>query len=508
MELTELVTKFTEMLKFENVEEAPQKLLQALFLSKNELFNDWISRFPDLSKDNLQPIFQYYMADRKEKMQDYTPASLAKALCFVVDVKNGGKVYDMCAGSGALTIQAWNINKDCTFICQELDERVIPFLLFNLAIRNIAATVIHGNVLDEEQYKAYRLSKGERYSDIKEIPVPVKISADICISNPPYHLKFAPPPFAALNERYKYGIPPTNRADYAFILAGIQSANVCGFILPYSVLEQSDKSEQAIRQELVNNNLVDSVILAPPKMFEATDISTCIYCLKKGRQTTAVSMIDMRKTCIEAEREQRGQFGGKSHENRVYKKTVKEFSDNNIQTIVDIISERAVKVELSAAPGMQNIKKMNYSLSPAKYIEFKEHTAVHREYSDIMNDINRIIAEKNSCKLVINETLARALGLDVAAFKRDTAVFDSEQNEFYKKIAGASMAKPDYIQFTKNKGEFTFKANNPEHLSTIFLAVFQMWKQHIMYLNEQENIFLAEFRDAILPELMSGRIEL
>lgn len=26
-----------------------------------------------------------------------------------------------------------------------------------------------------------------------------------------------------------------------------------------------------------------------------------------------------------------------------------------------------------------------------------------------------------------------------------------------------------------------------------------------MYLNEQENIFLAEFRDALLPDLMSGK---
>ena len=29
----------------------------------------------------------------------------------------------------------------------------------------------------------------------------------------------------------------------------------------------------------------------------------------------------------------------------------------------------------------------------------------------------------------------------------------------------------------------------------------------IMYLNNEENRYLAEFRDAILPELMSGKIE-
>ena len=29
----------------------------------------------------------------------------------------------------------------------------------------------------------------------------------------------------------------------------------------------------------------------------------------------------------------------------------------------------------------------------------------------------------------------------------------------------------------------------------------------IMYLNNEENRYLAEFRDALLPELMSGRIK-
>ena len=29
-----------------------------------------------------------------------------------------------------------------------------------------------------------------------------------------------------------------------------------------------------------------------------------------------------------------------------------------------------------------------------------------------------------------------------------------------------------------------------------------------MYLNEQENIILAEYRDAILPDVMSGKLEI
>lgn len=124
MELTELCSVFKELLKIENVIEAPQKLLQVLFSCKNDFFDEWISNFPDLSTDNLQPIFQYYMADRKEKMQDYTPKTLARMCVKIAGVENAKSCYDMCAGSGALTIQAWQLNSKCQFVCEEFDERV------------------------------------------------------------------------------------------------------------------------------------------------------------------------------------------------------------------------------------------------------------------------------------------------------------------------------------------------------------------------------------------------
>lgn len=37
--------------------------------------------------------------------------------------------------------------------------------------------------------------------------------------------------------------------------------------------------------------------------------------------------------------------------------------------------------------------------------------------------------------------------------------------------------------------------------------IMQTWKQHIYYLNQQENRYLAELRDALIPDLMSGKID-
>ena len=63
----------------------------------------------------MQKIFQYYLADRKVKMQDYTPVSLAKFVGKLVRTENEHTVYDLCAGSGALTIQKWNLNNELKF---------------------------------------------------------------------------------------------------------------------------------------------------------------------------------------------------------------------------------------------------------------------------------------------------------------------------------------------------------------------------------------------------------
>lgn len=153
----------------------------------------------DLSTDELQKIFQYYYADRKEKMQDYTPASLAK-LCAVATETDGNTVYDLCAGSGAMTIQKWTESPNKMFICEELDERVIPLLLFNMAVRNMTGWVINRNALTLEKKLVYRLESGERFSTIRKEDIAPEIVADEIISNPPYNIKWdAPEPLMADN---------------------------------------------------------------------------------------------------------------------------------------------------------------------------------------------------------------------------------------------------------------------------------------------------------------------
>ena len=215
MELLQLVEKFKDVFSIEKIEDVVDELKSTLLNAENcrKLCEDWILICPDLTIDYMQMIFQYYFADRKEKMQDYTPKSLAVAVAELSKTKDEKICLDLCAGSGALTIQKWNENNDLKLICKEYDSRVIPFLLFNLAIRNIDAEVIHCDVLSDEIFKTYRTQKGNRFATVKEI-TKSEFKADCCISNPPYNMKWEQPVFAQLQNRFSQcEVPPESNAN-------------------------------------------------------------------------------------------------------------------------------------------------------------------------------------------------------------------------------------------------------------------------------------------------------
>ena len=160
MELSELKSKVLEIFEIAEVKDLGSALMKNLDnCEKMRAFEEVVNG--DLSKDWLQKMYQYHAAARKEKKQAYTPATLGKLLANLSG--NGDTVIDLCAGSGALTIQKWNENHNQRFLLYELDENVIPYLLYNLAIRNIEASVMRGDVLKNEVYESWEVKKGEKY---------------------------------------------------------------------------------------------------------------------------------------------------------------------------------------------------------------------------------------------------------------------------------------------------------------------------------------------------------
>lgn len=167
--------KINELIGVKENYKAPDKLMGILMNKKQreELFEKFLNLEDDLSQDFFRRYFQEQQADRGNNKQDFTPNSIAKLTALIVG--NTQNNLDTCCGTGTLTIAKWwhdkklNSNVKHHYSMIELTESAMPFLLFNMAIRGMNATVINGDVLTKKYQHVYELTKNGKYSDIKEV---------------------------------------------------------------------------------------------------------------------------------------------------------------------------------------------------------------------------------------------------------------------------------------------------------------------------------------------------
>lgn len=328
------------------------------------------------------------------------------------------------------------------------------------------------------------------------------------ISNPPYNLRWNAYDAEHIDPRFReFVIPPESNANYAFILTALDAADRSVLILPCGILTATTNEELAIRQALVERHYIDAVISCPERMFESTSIAVVILVLDKNKTDETVEFVDLRKKAHTEIREQNGQHGGSSHTSRVYKKEVNVFGNEVMADVLMRIRDRDSIAGYCAPASITDIRAQQYKLSPNLYIEPEEETVRHRDYKDIVTDINRVITDKNRCRLTINESLARKIGFDVELLENGKTSMN-EANKLLKGIGVDEIIKDDYFHTSKVKNEIRFENAVKEGLSSVLMMTLNMWKQHVYYLNNEENRYLAELRDAMLPDLMSGKIEL
>lgn len=149
--------------------QAPERIMQILKSTEEskKVFMNFITEFKyDFSYDWFHEYFEDEHADRKVKKQDFTPDSLTKLLSKMINPK--GILYEPAAGTGGMIIKAWwkQMTSQHPFdynplnffvIADEMSDRTIPFLLFNLMIRGINANVVHCNSLTRECKEVYFL---------------------------------------------------------------------------------------------------------------------------------------------------------------------------------------------------------------------------------------------------------------------------------------------------------------------------------------------------------------
>lgn len=332
-----------------------------------------------------------------------------------------------------------------------------------------------------------------------------------CISNPPYNLRWQQPIFAQMQDRFKETeVPPESNANFAFILTALNRCDRASFILPQNVLSSNNKAENEIRKYLIEKNYIEAVILCPDKMFEATSIQTCIIVFNKNKETSKIVMIDASSFCEKEIREQKAQFGGKAHMNRIYKKEINIFTDKQIEEINNIVREKIEKKNFSRVVTIEDIKENNYSLFPGIYCDIGFEEKVTRSYEDVVNDLNRVVKQKNCLKLTINEKIAKSIGIyELANDMKNSEKLNNEINESLENIKDLKIKieKENFISLSKNKNEIKFENNSKEQISEILLLIMNNWKMMIYHLNNEENRYLVELKDKLLDDLMSGKLK-
>lgn len=293
--------------------------------------------------------FQTAHGDRSELKQDFTPESVCRIVAALTD---GGTYLDVCAGTGSLGI--YSLDKAETVYFEEFSERVIPFLLLNLAFNNVTAYVFHKDVLSLTVFNKYRLTVGEKYSRVEEDAEDYDKVQNV-VMNPPYSLKWDSKAHKDDIRFSGYKLPRDDKADYAFILHGLYALAEGGIlvaVLPQGVLFRGG-AEGEIRQRFIDNNILDAVIGLPEKLFLYTSIPVCLIVLRKGRKSEDIIFIDS------------------SNE---FKKSGKQniLLDSHIEKIISVYKYRLSVDKYSRVVLKNEIIENNYNLNIPRYVDTYE----------------------------------------------------------------------------------------------------------------------------------------
>ena len=178
---------------------------------------------------------------------------------------------------------------------EDLDETACKMAVLNLYSHSIQGSVNWINTLTREYFCTWIISKDKITISDK----PSELNYDLVLANPPYGVKWDSSKILKRDERFnEYGyVAPKSKGDFAFIqhsLHYLKSKGQACIVLPHGVLFRG-QTEGKIRQYIIENNWLDSVIGLPANLFEGTNIPVCLLIFKKDRSKKDVFFIDASK---------------------------------------------------------------------------------------------------------------------------------------------------------------------------------------------------------------------
>jgi len=234
------------------------------------------------SQDVLGRVYEYFLgqfalAEGQKGGQFYTPESIVKLLVEMLEPYKG-RVYDPCCGSGGMFVQSEKFIEshqgrldDISVYGQESNQTTYRLCRMNLAIRGIDGSNIKWNTEGSFLNNAHK--------DLK---------ADYIIANPPFNVSDWSGELLRDDARWQYGLPPTGNANFGWVQHFLYhlkpDGGHAGFVLANGSLSSNTGGEGAIRQKLVENDLVECIVMLPKALFFNTGIPACLWFLRRGKK--------------------------------------------------------------------------------------------------------------------------------------------------------------------------------------------------------------------------------
>lgn len=241
----------------------------------------------DKEEDVVGRVYEYFLGkfaatEGKGGGEFYTPKCVVNLIAEMIEPYQG-KIYDPCCGSGGMFVQSIKFienhrgsTKDISIYGQEQTSTTYKLAKMNLAIRGISSNL--GEVPADTFFK-------DQHPDLK---------ADFIMANPPFNMdQWRADDELTDDPRWSgYDVPPVGNANYAWILQMVSKLSengVAGFVLANGSMSTNTKGEGAIRQKLIENDLVDCMIALPGQLFYTTQIPVCLWFITKSKKAKTIA---------------------------------------------------------------------------------------------------------------------------------------------------------------------------------------------------------------------------
>jgi type I restriction enzyme M protein len=343
--------------------------------------------FSDHTIDAFGDAYEYLLSmyassAGKSGGEFYTPQEVSELLARITVVGKAevNKVYDPACGSGSLLLKfAKVLGRDK--VRQGYFGQEINLTTYNLCRINM--------FLHDINYEKFHIAHGDTLTDPAHWD---DEPFEAIVSNPPYSIRWAGDsnPLLINDPRFAPAgvLAPKSKADLAFTMHILSWLAVDGTaaIVEFPGVLYRGGAEQKIRQYLIDNNYVDTVIQLPPDLFFGTTIATCIIVLKKSKRDNSTLFIDASN-----------EFTRVGNKNKLL--------PAHQQKILDAFTGRADSDHFARLVPNSEIAENGYNIAVSSYVEQQDE----REAVDItaLNaEIARIVARQAELRAQIDAIVA------------------------------------------------------------------------------------------------------